>query len=226
MTESTGKYLFLYFCSPFKCFLKQLKSIGKYRRMHERVSQFESLLENKYTLCASQCCIFGAQHSRFEFWKQSIIRHSSVSITPNRALIVLARNTDSHTEKAWASIRNNSQCPETSKKGSSSFEDPLYFIITESIFTRNHYKKLWFSYDMEFWISFHWFETDSVCRSQWMTSFLTTTFEDISSICRDWSLEETVSSKTFALLEFCEHKNKLTSGNTKIIWKKIISQLK
>lgn len=137
---------------------------------------------------------------------------------------MLARDADSHPMVFCVSDFEAIHVPVGSKKGSSFFEDPAYFVFSEAVFLCNHYEvqvKLFycrlflcgFSFflrdDMKFWISFWRFQTNRVARCQLVTTFLTTTFEDVSAIGSDSSSEESVFSETSAFLEFAEHSKKL-----------------
>lgn len=63
--------------------------------------------------------------------------------------------------------------------------------------------------NMKLWVSFWRLETDRVARSQLMTTFLTTTLEDIATISGDSSSEESVFSETSAFFEFTKHRKEL-----------------
>jgi len=125
-------------CSCIERFLKHLKSIRNHRSLHGWIGEFESFFEDKDTLSTRWCCL----HRLFECWQECIIDQSSRAIAPDRSLVMLARNTDAHTEVLRTSIRQNCKCPQTSKKGFSSLENPLYFIFSESILSRYHEKRL------------------------------------------------------------------------------------
>ena len=62
---------------------------------------------------------------------------------------------------------------------------------------------------MKFRISFWRFETNRVARSEFVTTFLSTTLENIAAICCDATREESVFAEASAFLEFSEHRNEL-----------------
>ena len=63
--------------------------------------------------------------------------------------------------------------------------------------------------NVKFWVSFWRLETNRVAHRQDMTTLLTTTLENISTISGDSSREKSVFSETSAFLEFAEHNKKL-----------------
>jgi hypothetical protein len=76
--------------------------------------------------------------SSFQILQKSIIESTAIAISLDGSFIMLSRDADSHAVIFSISHREAVQSPVRSKKGSSFFEDPAYFVFSESVFLGNH----------------------------------------------------------------------------------------
>ena len=74
--------------------------------------------------------------------KEAIIETTTVSISLNCALVVFARDADSDAVIFGVLYCETVHGPVGSKKGSSFFEDPAYFVFSEAVFLCNHARGL------------------------------------------------------------------------------------